>query len=421
MKDGEETERQADAHRRIFNDELWPGAGGDISFPQFRSLPAELRIAVWNSFLCHHRFIHVRIYQDGAQRASGATYASENSLGNLISEFPCSLEVVGGIRASSSPLLLVNHEARRASQEFYRVRLPLLQGGNGRLLMNPDYDVLYVQTHFAHIDSVVALLHDVRAHDPLGVGVSMLAMGSDIRSLRDLDPERLPELVSASLCHSLSGLKMFFAVVSLGRKARLTLGSVSYTKARMHHNRSIPVAGQTGSLDWLKSDPRPIDFDLSQVALGADPRSMEFHWKSFESRFGIQRDSEAADFQFRYILAIWPNNLAWPDPSDPSPSSAPLQSREGVLKFLRQADTAWDEWMKALKRPIWGDTSEALHSRLQADLKDVAGFWVFPEQTFGEIPDSDGTEPEWQPATIQDLSQHRPGLAVFKLSRTSDA
>ncbi|MCJ1319252.1 hypothetical protein MMC15_004588 [Xylographa vitiligo] len=53
-------------------------------------------------------------------------------------------------------------------------------------------------------------------------------------------------------------------------------------------NSSYPITATTKAFD-IVPDPRPIDADLDQIAIGWDPRSMACLWQQMERRFGITR------------------------------------------------------------------------------------------------------------------------------------
>lgn len=396
---------------RIFNPK--PKTNSDNYFPPFPRLPAELRIKIWNAVVSRSRLLHIRITDIRQEQRLNEQYATKNSLGNVISEFPYRLELLcRGL--CYHELLHVNREAHQTCRAYYRVGFPL-QSSNGagrRLLINPEQDILYLQRgDLTDADAITALLHDIRAYDARNIGVSKLAMGglNDIRALSELEPSKIHPLATASVSSILSRLDLFLGVISPSSEARNMLGPLSWPRAKIHQNRSFPIAAQIPQFDWLEQDPRPVDMDLSNVAVGTDPRYMEYQWRIFERNFHVWRSENAQNnFEFRYMLAIWPES--W---------ESAVESRDGFLQYLQNMDKRWDNWMTKLFPPVSGEVvNKTEPGGLRQDLKEVAGFWTFPSGAFGSLLGLgvDLDRLQWQPKMVVDLSHIKPGLAVFDLA-----
>ena len=156
------------------------------SWPQFSSLPTELRIKIWRSTLERYRMIDLVIYpaiqepEDFDAASDTRSYTKRNELGRIISGDGYWLRLGYGQHPTvPSPLFAVNHEAREVALSFYRVRLPLPHpDGVDILYLNPDYDIIYLQQDWSgpplsktqHYRLFVAFLHDVKAYDPLDQG-----------------------------------------------------------------------------------------------------------------------------------------------------------------------------------------------------------------------------------------------------------
>jgi hypothetical protein len=176
---------------RLFNDvhfERWePPAPRDTTFAPFSRLPAELRLQVWQAGLRRHRMIELEICAareeiagtypgDGSQ---SRYYTERNTLGNVVSGRRYVLSWRGlGRRdhaGAYSPLLWVNHEARRATLAFYRVHLRFFGLQREHVLyLNPEYDVVSIQPPGPEGQSppgpnpltlLADFLHDVKAYD----------------------------------------------------------------------------------------------------------------------------------------------------------------------------------------------------------------------------------------------------------------
>jgi hypothetical protein len=105
-------------------------------------------------------------------------YTDRNRLGNVVSGRGYVLcwtgrrerGHAGNVTESYSPLLWVNHEARRTALEFYRVHLPFFGLQRRQVLyLNPEYDVVSIRPRSFHpppLCLLADLLHDVKAYDP---------------------------------------------------------------------------------------------------------------------------------------------------------------------------------------------------------------------------------------------------------------
>jgi hypothetical protein len=160
------------------------------AFTLFPSLPAELRLRIWFSALEHRRFIRVyTTYPDGPSQR----YNVHKGLcdGHESRRFP-------------TTLLAVSSEARCAAREFYRVRLPCVPREGSTisdpvLYLNPEWDFVRLfstksKAHRPH--GVLEFLHDVKKHDPRGIGVLNLVIGKGM--LKDLTKEDCAALKSKS-------------------------------------------------------------------------------------------------------------------------------------------------------------------------------------------------------------------------------
>jgi hypothetical protein len=147
----------ADQVPRLYNDVYFNRASLSVSFdtfPQFKRFPPELRLHVWGLFLARHRNITMSVAQPmGKLRLR--SYETHNHLEKLTSGCDYAIVRLHPARAALfSPLLSVNSESRQATLEFYRVHLPahfpnrypLEDGKEGVLYLNPDYDLLDVDS-----------------------------------------------------------------------------------------------------------------------------------------------------------------------------------------------------------------------------------------------------------------------------------
>ncbi|KAK8023901.1 hypothetical protein PG993_011967 [Apiospora rasikravindrae] len=396
------------------------------SFPQFSQLPLELRLKIWTFCFPTNRFISIlitrpvsRLRQQNreAKQPQQQLFTAQNHLGNLISGDPYHL-TVSQFRPWASSLLSVSREARQAFVAFYRVSVHLTPDEPSLLRLNPDTDILEIQLAqaYARVDALVAFFHDLVASDPRGVGIAHLAMGrnmNDIVHLCDQDPSTLHPSAAQSLKRLLSrSIRTFYACIAPGTDARNMLGLLSWPCGPIHQNRSTPLMphfqnNQAIDFDLLARDPRPIQTDLTHVAVGVDPRRNVFLWRSLLAKYDVPPSS----IPIRYLYAVWPFHKE---------TNMGKKGRLAFIEFLRATDARWAKWMADLRKPLRGERlSEEEHARLGRDLPEVAGFWVFGPGTFGVAPDVGSvaldSSAQWKAKMVVDLTQHVPELGVFQL------
>lgn len=383
-------------------------------FSPFPRLPVEIRHLIWTESIQSTRFI--RIYLDNPRlRSSSGLYVTKNELGNIVSGCPYRMRAANSNEWSPNTLLKVSREASGIFHSVFRVRIPLpVKGGDGgikTLYINPENDILWVVSDQNNGDgiSLIAFLHDLVAYDPRGVGVVHLAIGGTTLN----DQSRLAELHPADLClparQSITkllstSLQSLYAVISPHIEARTMLGVMSWPRGQFHHNRSLPIIPQTKSYTFLKHDPRPIVADLAHVAVGIDPRRTVWHWNRFMANFGVERH-----LNISYILGIVQRF-----------KQIELDGREGFVAFLQESDERWAEFTDMVGQQIWGERmSREEYEAQRTSLPQAAGFWVFPRDALGDIPDVRETRcmenGPWEPKMVKDLTKFHPGICVFSL------
>lgn len=393
----------------IFNDKFSKSANYATAFWSFPRLPAELRSKIWADCLPENRFIHIHLNNEPGEDFH-PLYTTRNGLGNIISGCAYRLRLPTAKSEAWLPnsLMGVNREANSIFRSVYRVRLPVPNSGRA-LYICPESDVVWAVCHQNSPANplLVALLHDMVAYDPRGVGVAHLAIGgttlNDSSRLAELDPDQLPPPARRSMTQLLSSsLQTFFPVVSPGWEGRLMLGVMSWRQGQFHHNRSVPILPGTQSFVCLKRDPRPILADLEQIAVGTDPRRIVFLWNRLKANFAIDRH-----IKISYILTIMPD------------MTSDVFSRSDFTHRLERDDNRWAEWASLLSQNVWGDRmSQEEYETQRTSLPQAAGLWTFPEEAFGEIPDiqeMDGVDTYWEVKMVKDLSEFHPEVWVFDL------
>ncbi len=398
----------------IFNDAFstGPRVVQSTTFWPFPRLCVELRIKIWTDCIPARRFIHVLLDNDSMEKFP-KLYTTKNKLGNIISGCPYRMRAAKSEEWSPDTLIRVNHEARGVFRRICRVQIPLpVKGGDGSvksLYISPENDIVWaVCDQNSRADPLlVSFLHDLVAYDPNGIGVVYLAMGgttmNDIPRLAELDPSHLQLPVRESITKLLSSsLQTFHPVVAPGVNGRCMLGVMSWPHAQFHHNRSLPIFPFTQSYTCLECDPRPIEADLTHVAVTTDPRWNVFVWNRFKANFGVERH-----INIRYILSA-------------VPFGTPVVSRASFIESLQTCDDKWAYWVSRLGQQVWGERmSKEEYEAQRTSLPQAAGFWSFPQEAFGDVPDvnqMNHIEPfQWEPKKVMDLSKFQPEIWVFNL------
>ncbi|KAI1342005.1 hypothetical protein F5Y15DRAFT_330052 [Xylariaceae sp. FL0016] len=358
-------------------------------FTLFPQLPPELRARIWTLSLPRQRWLRIRItrLRRGAQAVEGRP--------------PYQLQLLGPSQPPNA-LRRVSREAREAFLAFYRVHLPLGPQSGETVQFCPEADILHLELgRLTTADVIGSFFHDALEADKKRVGVRNLAMGglNDMSQLMDLSPSGLTDQAAASAATVLTNLRTFFAVISPGPRARNLCGSLHWPGTPVRHNLSVPVAAPVQELEWWDEDPRAdISGDLQYVIAGVDPLHCLFAWKKVEENFGIARDRETR-LERSYLLAIWPE-----------PHVAEVKDTKSLVQYLEKIDAQWDGFLENTR----GEDSVRHEFRgREADIPQVAGFWRFPAEAFGEVPSE--APDEWYAYSAFDFSQKKPGLGVFHL------
>ncbi|KAK3306715.1 uncharacterized protein B0T15DRAFT_492244 [Chaetomium strumarium] len=402
-----------------------PGNGKTdaATWAPFSRLPIELRLHIWLLGLQQHRMIELDIHSPANENATtypgdasqSRYYTRRNSLGNIVSGRGYALRLSGGTShypvSLVSPLLSVNHEARRAALSFYHVRLPFPgphMTKEGRILyLNAEYDVICVgprqpdffpddyEGYYPRVATVlVDFLHDVKAHDPKGQGVAHLALRSDYlldlfgREAVPLSPAILHPTAAASFTDMLRRtLRSVLCVVGFRHQTR-GLGEFPTANWRYHFAQTFPLCRRgnpTGTFRWLATDPRPgVELDLRQLPLNAydEPHCISQRWQELKAAFSLtngqgapqagknkdnnnntnnsNRDSNSNDGPRLYICPTqkWPSSLAPQDFIRPGEEG----SRQELARHLRFEEQCWLRELKTFTDMfLQGGTTTTTH------------------------------------------------------------
>ena len=221
-----------------------------------------------------------------------------------------------------------------------------------------------------------------------------------------LDPSSLLPPAASALTVTLQNLRRVFFLHVVPCDTRLMFGCLHMMAA--HFNRSIPLRSHTEDFDLVEVDPRPIDGDLEMVSVGRDPRAMLYLWRKMEHAFHISREGRPVEFQF-LITA----------PTHGRVDRVDIHSRADARTFLQFEQDLWRSYWEdgGMFRKWLGAIPETPEQVKQAPIP-VIGFWLFPVDAFGEVPEGDFEDIRWGCSyEVRDLRKHRPRLGVFRLPR----
>jgi hypothetical protein len=377
-------------------------------FPRF---PPELRIRIWRMALeQRQRIIKVQLRSDMMMNALLARQGTVRPETHKSEQY----DVVVDGHQMISKLLRVSLEARHAALEFYRVHIPcwLKKGATtrdetmkaGYLYFNPEHDFLQINNDTGH---VVEFLHDLKTvHDPYKVGLLNLAADrNDLLGgggLSTIDPATIDPPLLASITETLSQLREVI-FIHVQRAGRNVFGLYSGAPTHEYYqNLSFPVVTVTLNYDRLPRDPRPIGRDLDNILVNADPRTMVHAWRRLiYNHFG---DAGVPETEHRIMLAFEPTAFEVYDCFDAS-------------EYMRYEVECWTKRTQSKSRQsVQRTSSEDIEGAEEEEVETVFGFWLFPVDAFGELPERPTDSFVSKEPRCIDMTNHWPELAVVNLS-----
>lgn len=372
-------------------------------FSLFSVLPTELRLKIWHLALIKQRIIKLRLrnrlLMDGLLARQGGSRPqthSDESYGVVIDGY----QII-------SKLFRVNRDSRYAAMAFYRVQFPcwLVKGATkddamcpGTLYMNPEHDFLYISNDTGQ---VVDFLHDLKtAHDPLKRGLLNLAIDANgltgIFGLSSIDLHGLDPLSRKSFTNTLTQLQqVYFVQVQATGRHVFGYRSGALTSENML-NLSFPIAAMALNFDFPRPDIRSIRRDLGKVFVNIDPRGMICAWgRLFHDWFG---GNVIPETEYRVLLTF-------------APSTNDIYNREDAELWLQREHATWIDETSKESESSWqvsGDSSE--------DVAETAfGFWLFPVQAFGPLPEKPTDIFTSERPSVMDLTEYWPDIALLDL------
>jgi hypothetical protein len=317
------------------------------------------------------------VIEPSAAAAATPAYSTTNTFNKVVSGSDYTITVQG--LQFHDNLLCVNREARKVALRFYRVQLPCyLETTVGfsrskivsTFYFNPEHDILHVRARCPLDCTLVAFLHDLRAHDSKDVGVLSLALGSEL--VTDLGYfEPLPGgLARNSFVQSLSRLQRIIWVASspVGRRIMSTFSNLPTVGFRFIH--SMPISSVKSSFDVLVADPRPIQSELQYVATAPpDPREHSLVWGEILRRWGLVQSLPAQ----QQVLFAYQPSLYEPPPT--------IHDAETAQDFLSTEENIWirsQEQRSSLVLKKVGRMPIEGPEELAKAVRPAFGFWLFP-------------------------------------------
>lgn len=279
------------------------------------------------------------------------------------------------------------------------------------LYFNPDRDILQLDPG-KNIPGFLTFLSDVRALDPRRTGVANLAMLS-LAGL-DLIPA-LNETETAALKESVSSLRevYFMSVERAGRMHSGPRNGIHYIR-RYEMHRSRPIFSTAPAFERLKRDPRNID--LKHVFLGtSDPRAKIFQWRAFLKKWNIELEEDS--IQYRILISCSLGSSRNPER---------IIDRETACRWLIKEDEKWMDLQRRHEESIirrGGRVPIESPEDLDRAPQPAIGFWLFPIEAVGPLPDEIPDELSYHNQTgnlkakrVVNMSKYWPELCLSVLA-----
>ncbi|KAI1740155.1 hypothetical protein F4680DRAFT_419826 [Xylaria scruposa] len=406
-------------HMQIIN----PVHNGSGSFTLFPLLPTELRLGIWQLSLHRSRLINVELpqwHKWHSPKLPDETRRTQNERG-ILSVKDYSITVTGSQLLSK--LLRVSSEARQAALQFYRIQIPCCfeldeKQGFGMLPFNPEYDILHFKSPMGV--SFMDFLHDLRVHDPQGVGLLNLALAHDaVTGLRIVDLSMLEAATRVAFTDTMANLREVY-FVNLETAGRVHLGPRGgiHTVHGFEIHRSRPIISTIPTFDRLKRDPRDgMTRDLSRVFVGTfDPRRMIWDWEYLLKKWQIHHLHKSPEYRF-LVASGWGNGRM-------AKKMKKISDRDTAAEWLKDEDQRWEQGQQRHAAGILrrgGKVPVESPEELEHVPRPAIGFWLFPIEAIGPLPGPESLiNPEeftfrWEPKRVVDMREHWPELCLTSM------
>lgn len=226
---------------------------------------------------------------------------------------------------------------------------------------------------------------------------------ADLTSCVILDPSSLTPPAISAFTATLTNLQRVFFHRVVYTDARQMFDSMDMAAVR--YVRSFPINSQTEAFDLVETDPRRIDADLDKVSIGRDPRAMLCLWRDMERNFEIRRSGKPVKFQYLITAPTWGQE-----------EGMEISTRADAGRLLRIEKELWlSGWDEDGLFTRWGYINPDTPEKIKMAPIPAVGFWLFPVDAFGDVPEGDFADIRWSMIEPVNLTQHRPQLGVFRL------
>ncbi|KAF5007213.1 hypothetical protein FDECE_6447 [Fusarium decemcellulare] len=396
------------------------------SFLYFNRLPLELRWKIWEIELRHERLLHVELRPlssaKKAKNSDGACDETSTPYKVILTEFQ-----------PISKLAHVNSESREITSRFYRVQLPCRYRWDGKddfdgiFYFNPELDTLEVRGKL-----FADFAQDLWVRDPRHVGLINVAL-DEIQFIAqppdNFGHHRKRDVYKSGIDHLRQALSRLERVIFiyLGGLQRMFIGEPRRSDGRsreMHLYR--PIMAAVPKFDRLSHDPRSlVKPTLDAVYLtNTDPRVTIRRWFKLLATCKVKHDHEV---EYSFMVAYGGRNMrrykrgedfsvdpGWFREESPNPV---ITNRNEAVDWVQEQEARWKAYLQYFQEEM-----SMPYPQQERPSHPVVGFWLFPIEALGPLPDpkSDRSERNtvlhtWRSHRRIDLSGYKPKLCLSYL------
>ncbi|KAM0424962.1 hypothetical protein ACHAPT_009763 [Fusarium lateritium] len=391
------------------------------SFKYFNRLPPELRWSIWKLELKYERLLHVEARSLLGNRGNDPLYPKYG--------FITRYEIILTEYQPISKLAHVNSESRAIASRFYRVQLPCRyrwkgkEDTRGTFYFNPELDTLEIRGQ-----GFAEFAQDLWARDTRRVGLINLAVTE--RRFIEMPPEPMPDF---SLPHNVLSRIRRVVFRYLGGVERMFLGEpgTSDLMDKLEVYFSRPIMASIPKFDRLSCDPRSsIEPSLKRVYLDCpDPRLVIRRWFKLLGECNVQHSHEV---DYRFLVSFGGRNqLRYIEQADAAvdpglcrrrDANPDITNRGDAVRWVRKEDDIWRELVHEMREEEERESATEVFQEVELPLQPAIGFWLFPIEALGPLPDITGElnrrqslVPRLSPHRKVDLSGFQPELCLSYL------
>ena len=318
--------------------------------------------------------------------------------------------IVLGNRQEVSNLLQVCSESRQEALRFYRVQVPCFYKQPGRLprkgifYFHPELDILDIQgaSLFPKLSQILW------EHDPERVGLINIGLAQShhkgyFDSLFKIRGSRQERRVREALTRLRLGIFGYDGKVGRGIPIS-DPGPRGTTDIYLENQmqRSRPLVASISKFERLARDSRPIETELRRIFMDyGDPRDQIYRWFRLLEWWQVEHEDHAVDYHF--MIAF---------------DNREVDNRGEAFLSLQEEKRQWAAWQRHC------ESKGVPCSDDEQVLPFAFGFWLFPIDAFGPIPEANTQirtvgisrrrdEPQvWKLLKAWKLSGHPPELCL---------